>query len=158
MKLIEDPQGMMFEYLHQGEAEFLYEEVFVRRTYLQHGLTLEEGAVVVDAGANIGLFSLQCLREASGVQQVYAFEPLPTIYTVLVRNLSNNSLDVTKGGSCPKPITLRVALGAEQAEEEFHFFGDNPGESTRCARERQVQLQALNTDPDAASWRAVLQE
>lgn len=25
VKLIEDPQGMMFEYLHQGEAEFLYE-------------------------------------------------------------------------------------------------------------------------------------
>lgn len=29
LKLIEDPKGMMFEYLHQDEAEFLYE---VRRT------------------------------------------------------------------------------------------------------------------------------
>lgn len=25
LKLIEDPEGMMFEYLHQDEAEFLYE-------------------------------------------------------------------------------------------------------------------------------------
>lgn len=25
LKLIEDPKGMMFEYLHQDEAEFLYE-------------------------------------------------------------------------------------------------------------------------------------
>lgn len=66
--------------------------------------------------------------------QVYAFEPIPAIYNVLVRNLNNNSADIFKGGSCPKPITLRVALGAEQAEEEFHFFGDNPGESTRCER------------------------
>ncbi|CAM9464824.1 unnamed protein product [Scytosiphon promiscuus] len=147
---------MMFEYLHQGEAEFLYEEVFVRRTYLQHGLVAKEGAVIVDAGANIGLFSLQCLREASGVQ-VYAFEPIPAIYDVLVRNLNNNASDIIKGRSCPKPIILRVALGAEQAEEEFHFFGDNPGESTRHLEERGKQLQALNSDVDAASWRQVLE-
>ncbi|CAN0552575.1 unnamed protein product, partial [Ectocarpus sp. 8 AP-2014] len=44
------------------------QEVFVRRSYFQHGIRVEEGAVVVDAGANIGLFSLQCLREAKGVQ------------------------------------------------------------------------------------------
>lgn len=44
------------------------QEVFVRRSYLQHGLVAKEGAVVIDAGANIGLFSLQCLREAKGVQ------------------------------------------------------------------------------------------
>lgn len=44
------------------------QEVFVRRSYLQHGLNVEEGAIVIDAGANIGLFSLQCLREARGVQ------------------------------------------------------------------------------------------
>lgn len=44
------------------------QEVFVRRSYLQHGLTIQDGAVVVDAGANVGLFSLQCLREANAVQ------------------------------------------------------------------------------------------
>lgn len=44
------------------------QEVFVRRSYLQHGLIVSDGAVVIDAGANIGLFSLQCLREATGVQ------------------------------------------------------------------------------------------
>lgn len=44
------------------------QEVFVRRSYLQHGLVAEDGAVVIDAGANIGVFSLHCLREAKGVQ------------------------------------------------------------------------------------------
>lgn len=46
----------------------LLQEVFVRRSYLQHGLVVQDGAVVVDAGANVGLFSLQCLQEAKGVQ------------------------------------------------------------------------------------------
>lgn len=44
------------------------QEVVVRRSYLQHGLVVEDDAVVIDAGANIGVFSLHCLREAKGVQ------------------------------------------------------------------------------------------
>ena len=66
--------------------------------------------------------------------QIYAFEPIPENYSVLVRNLYNTSSDSVKAGTCPKPVALRVALGAEQGEEEFHFFEDNPGESTRWAR------------------------
>ncbi|CAM9293383.1 unnamed protein product, partial [Ectocarpus sp. 12 AP-2014] len=156
-KLLEDLQGTMFEYLHQDEAVFLYEEVFVRRSYFQHGIRVKEGAVVVDAGANIGLFSLQCLREAKGVQ-IIAFEPIPVIYDVLVRNLFNASSGSVKEGTCPKPVALRVALGPEQAEEEFYFFRDNPGESTRHRGERVEQRQALDADVDAASWRRVVEE
>lgn len=40
----------------------------MRRSYLRHGLVVHNGAVVIDAGANIGLFSLQCLREAKRVK------------------------------------------------------------------------------------------
>lgn len=47
---------------------FFPQEVFVRRSYLQHGVVAEDSAVVVDAGANIGLFSLHCLRGAKEVQ------------------------------------------------------------------------------------------
>lgn len=63
--------------------------------------------------------------------QVYAFEPIPAIYSVLVRNLYNTSSESVTEGTCPKPVSLQVALGAYQTEEEFHFFEDNPGESTR---------------------------
>lgn len=44
------------------------QEVFVRRSYLRHGLAVHNDAVVIDAGANIGMFSLQCLREAKRVK------------------------------------------------------------------------------------------
>lgn len=47
---------------------YFTQEVFVRRSYLQHGVVAGDSAVVVDAGANIGLFSLHCLREAKEVQ------------------------------------------------------------------------------------------
>ncbi|CAM9981403.1 unnamed protein product, partial [Choristocarpus tenellus] len=127
-KLIEDPSGMVFEYLDEAEAEFLYEEVFVRRSYLKHGLTVGNGDVVVDCGANIGLFSLQCLGEAQGV---IAFEPIPAIYDVLVRNLYQNSVALVKSGECPRPLALQVAVGAGKSQDTFTFYHDNPGESTR---------------------------
>ena len=37
-----------------AEAIFLYEEIFVQQCYLQHGLALRPGDVIVDVGANIG--------------------------------------------------------------------------------------------------------
>ena len=63
-------------------------------------------------------------------KQVYAFEPIPDIYSVLVRNL-HTSVSSAETGAGPRPVALRVALGAEQGEGEFHFFGSSPGESTR---------------------------
>ena len=79
-------------------------------------------------------------------KQVYAFEPIPDIYSVLVRNL-HTSVGPSETGDGPKPVALRVALGAEQDVGEFHFFGGSPGESTRsCGNMRQLsKVFASNT-------------
>lgn len=44
------------------------QEIFVRRSYLRHELSVVNNSVVFDVGANLGFFSLQCLREAKNVQ------------------------------------------------------------------------------------------
>lgn len=61
--------------------------------------------------------------------QVYAFEPIPVIYDVLVKNV--HSVEPVIAGVCPKPVVLRVALGAEQDQQLFIYFDTGPGESTR---------------------------
>ena len=45
---------------HHGsfQTSIIYKEVFEDEVYLKHGITLEDGAVVFDVGANIGLFTL----------------------------------------------------------------------------------------------------
>lgn len=54
-----------------------YIEIFVNNTY---GLEENEvqGAVVIDVGANLGMFSLRCAE--LGAKQIYAIEAQPTIY------------------------------------------------------------------------------
>ena len=60
--------------------------VFVKRDYGKLNAD-----VVLDVGANIGLFSLYCAAE--GVGKVYSFEPSKDSYEILVRNIARNGFE-----------------------------------------------------------------
>jgi FkbH-like protein/FkbM family methyltransferase len=79
------PNGLKIAHLNRYETEYVYQEIFEDRCYLRHGIRLKDEAVVVDIGANIGLFSLfaaNCCPTAS----IYAFEPSPQAFRVLEAN------------------------------------------------------------------------
>ena len=44
------------------QVRYIYEEIFVRRCYSRHGVRVRNGDTVIDAGANVGLFTLFLLR------------------------------------------------------------------------------------------------
>ncbi len=69
------------------ETKFLHEEIFGARVYLRGGLSIPPGAVVVDAGANIGMFTLFAHAEAPDAT-VLAFEPLPPLAEKLRQNVA----------------------------------------------------------------------
>ena len=54
--------GLRVAQQNKNETDYLYREIFERRCYLQHGVSIERGDWVVDVGANIGLFSLQAAQ------------------------------------------------------------------------------------------------
>jgi FkbM family methyltransferase len=60
---------------------------FKSNQYLQAPLVLRPGAIVLDVGANIGMFTLQALRE--GAQQVISFEPNPETRKALEWNIAS---------------------------------------------------------------------
>ena len=69
-----------------------------------------KNAVIIDAGANIGLFSLYAC--ARGAKKVYAFEPVRETYAMLKNNIAANSLG--------KAITVvNAALGAKRGEAKI---------------------------------------
>jgi amino acid adenylation domain-containing protein/FkbM family methyltransferase len=81
------PNGMTVFYLNRNETDFMYREIFEQKSYLKHGVTLNNGACVFDIGANIGVFSLfvnQVCRES----EIYAFEPVTPVFEVLKCNTS----------------------------------------------------------------------
>ena len=75
------------------------------------------GKTVVDAGANIGLFSLYA--RALGAKKIHSFEAVAETHKILSRNLALNG-----------PLkAVNIALGAEKGEAELKFNTRGEGSS-----------------------------
>ena len=72
--------------------DFLREEIFEQESYLRHGIQLQPGDVVFDAGAHIGVFALYAHQKCQGNLSLFCFEPIPQTYAFLLRNLTSRNL------------------------------------------------------------------
>lgn len=81
--------------------------------------SLRPGSVVVDAGANIGFFTLAVLGKSEGAT-VHGFEPSPGSYELYKACISRNNL----GG---RVVANQVALYSEPGEMEFKVHATNYG-------------------------------
>ncbi|MEP7010062.1 MAG: amino acid adenylation domain-containing protein, partial [Acidobacteriota bacterium] len=79
------PNGMAVFHQNRNETEYLYEEIFRKEAYFQHGIALPENACVFDVGANIGMFTLFVARSCP-TARIYAFEPIGPIFAALEGN------------------------------------------------------------------------
>ncbi|HTZ43450.1 MAG TPA: amino acid adenylation domain-containing protein, partial [Jatrophihabitans sp.] len=94
------------------ETRYLYDEIFQQQVYLQHGITLREGAVVFDVGANIGMFSLFVHAACPGAT-IHAFEPIPQVHSALRANVDRYAV----------PAVLHdFGLSATAGEVEFTYY------------------------------------
>ncbi len=106
------PNGETIFCINKHEVEFLYSEIYQDKVYTSGGISLKEDSVVVDAGANIGLFTIYVL-EKFPKSSVYAFEPSPETFKVLKEN--------TKKYSSRCKI-FEVGLSNKEEEAKFHFY------------------------------------
>lgn len=119
---------------HKGSeraVKFILREIFAEETYFRHGLTLEPGATIIDAGANIGLFALYCDRVCRGECRIVCFEPIPETAALLRRNIaqlaSGSRIDVVEAG---------LTSNEGRSEADFMYIPGNPGGSTYKADEK----------------------
>jgi len=72
-------------YIRSHGKENLTTQIFKR--------VVEEGHTVVDIGANIGYFTLLAARLVGKKGKVYAFEPEPRNYSILLKNIALNGYE-----------------------------------------------------------------
>jgi FkbM family methyltransferase len=106
------PDGCAVAHLNKNETDYIYNEIFVLQAYLRHGITVHDGDCIVDAGANIGLFSVFVSRLAQSLR-VIAFEPNPAAFACL-------SANARAWGTAVK--CLPVGLSRENTSAEMTFF------------------------------------
>ncbi len=106
------PDGSTVHGVNRSEIDHLYRQIFQDDAYGLSSVTgLPPDPVVVDAGANIGMFSLLALRHRPHAR-IVAAEPAPEVFEALRRNLAG-----TPGSTC-----LNVGLGDRAERREFTFY------------------------------------
>ncbi|KOX04369.1 31-O-demethyl-FK506 methyltransferase [Streptomyces sp. NRRL B-1140] len=101
--------------VNRSETDFLYREIFAGNAYFKHGVTLPPDAVVVDAGANIGMFTLAVARRSPGAR-VIAVEPVEELAAAAAVNAELHGVDA---------VVLRCALGRAESETDFTYYPHN---------------------------------
>lgn len=79
--------GMRLFLSNNGHDGITAMVIFCRKEYG----TLKTGDIVIDIGANIGVFSIYAA--SNGAKKVYAFEPNLNAYNTLCKNVKENSLE-----------------------------------------------------------------
>jgi FkbH-like protein/FkbM family methyltransferase len=106
------PNGLEIAHLNQYESRYLYREIFEEQTYLKNNIQLQDGDVIFDIGANIGMFSLFVSRRCRDVK-IFSFEPSPVTFDILKTNLELH---------VPDAIPCNCGVSGENTTAEFTFY------------------------------------
>ncbi|WP_018791295.1 FkbM family methyltransferase [Salinispora arenicola] len=115
MKELTLPDGTPVMQINPGETALLYRDIFVERCYLQHGITVSPGGVVIDVGANIGMSVLFFHRQSPGLT-FHAFEPAPNPYHALTANVALHGIDA---------VTSMCAISDRSGRATLTYYPDS---------------------------------
>ncbi len=104
-------------YIRKLETSFLVKEIWSDRIYDDgRPIELPADAVVIDAGAHIGLFALyiQSLR-SDRKPTIYAFEPIPATFDALQANMQAH-------GAAARVRVFKAGLSDRIGAATFHFY------------------------------------
>ena len=76
---------------------------------------LKEGQTFVDIGANVGYYSLLASRLVGDKGKVYAFEPAPDVYQVLLKNIELNK--------CSNVVAINKAVSSKEGQARLYSYG-----------------------------------
>ncbi|MEZ0359563.1 FkbM family methyltransferase [Mycobacterium sp. SA01] len=143
------PNGMRIHQWQRIETNFLYPEIFGADSVYAKGdhIDFRPGAVVVDAGANIGMFTLFAALRCRGEAEVFAFEPMPTTYSVLAVNAeaANRGEYAAAMGARPgASLMIHPINRGLSATNETVVFQHHPNFSLWSTRDAQFARQRLD--------------
>jgi len=92
-------------------TQYIYDEIFVGRTYEHPQIKLPERATIIDVGANIGLFTIWAARRHRP-RTILAYEASPTTHEHLVENVARYVDSAVTAATC-----FNLAVSREAGRE-----------------------------------------
>jgi nonribosomal peptide synthetase DhbF len=141
------PDGSLIDCMNPGETEIIYREIFDEKVYARHGIEIRDGDIVLDIGANIGLFALFVSRSGARAN-LFCFEPAPATFAVLERNVARHALQGVR--------LFNAGIAGGRGEAVLQFMPNftvsstfRPDDSAEQAeRNEQFTINAIETSPN----------
>lgn len=96
---------------------------------------IQEGSVVIDIGANIGVFSLRAAFKKAKVR-IFSYEPFPKNFEILKANIAANHLEGVISA-------FNLAISHEKGEKDFFFHAQDSGGGSLYSHGDKQQLQSI---------------
>lgn len=130
------PDGLVFTSMPNNFSSFAMAVAGARDPVIWEFIRrrLGPGSVFVDAGANVGAYTLPVARLVGPTGRVIAFEAHPVTWRYLARNVAANGLS--------NVVELNIALGEAPGRIAVVFLAANPGEThvaTKAEQETKVE-------------------
>lgn len=110
------PEGMKFMFHTRGGSErSLLTEIV--DTHVYERFPIQRGDTVVDAGANVGIFTVMASRLVGERGVVAAVEPTPSSFHLMKKNLSLNG--------CKNVKAVMAALGEKESIGRLNIYKDS---------------------------------
>lgn len=154
------PNGMQIQHWQKSETDFLYEEIWGSESAYagEDKITFTPGATILDAGANIGMFSMYAAYRCKGDATIYSFEPIPTTFEVLRANAEAanagrfDAVFKPAAGSKTKINAMNVGLSQTSCDARFEHHPHFSVWSTQDAKFAVARLERIAADvPRAAA-------
>lgn len=104
--------GIVFEGGSTSQLLVVTDEIFFDNVYALDEVVIEKGDIVVDIGANIGIFDVYAATQGAG--HIYAYEPLPSNVDLIKINQALNHFDnltITQAAVSDKMGKAKLYLG-----------------------------------------------
>ncbi|MGE3405964.1 MAG: FkbM family methyltransferase [Pirellulales bacterium] len=143
------PNGVEIAHFSKADTDLVYHEIFVEDVYRQHGVTIGSGDVIVDVGANVGLFAL-FVSQICDQATVVSCEPVPAIFRVLMENAARHSqidLRLVNAGLSRAPGTVEFSYYPRLSCASTMYPDDSPEERERSTEYVLQQFKELPSKP-----------
>jgi FkbM family methyltransferase len=131
--------SVYFDIIYPTQTKYPIPCIVIEGNYEKYGVQIEKNDYVIDAGANIGEFSIYASQKVGLKGKILAFEPIPDIYKILT-----NQRKVMKYDNM---IGIKEALDQYEGKTRFKYSEDYTGGSSETKlNEESIEVKVNTID------------
>jgi FkbM family methyltransferase len=123
---------VFFDIIYPNQTKYPIPFIITEGNYEKYGVRVNKDDYIIDAGANIGMFSTYYSNKVGNNGKIFAFEPIPKIYEILVNQ--------NKRLKYKNVVNIMGGLYKTIGKTTFNYSEENMGGSTHNSKGDSIEV------------------